>query len=104
RPRRRLPLPTGAGRGLSGGRNGHRAGAYTLGHRTGTSGTAGREPVAPARRTWSVGLLVSLAIAASACGGSGGSGSGQGTASSSAPAATAEDINPTDRSRLQDGG
>ena len=58
--------------------------------------------MAPARWTWSVGLLVSVAIAASACGGSGGSGSGQGTAS--APAATAEDINPTDRSLLQDGG
>jgi peptide/nickel transport system substrate-binding protein len=60
--------------------------------------------VAPARWTWSVGVLVSVAIAASACGGSGGSGSGQGTSSSSAPPATAEDINPTDRSQLQDGG
>jgi len=60
--------------------------------------------VAPARWTWSVGLLVSVAIAATACGGSGGSGSGQATSSSSAPAATAEDINPTDRSLLQDGG
>ncbi|HVS42480.1 MAG TPA: ABC transporter family substrate-binding protein [Candidatus Dormibacteraeota bacterium] len=60
--------------------------------------------MAPARWTWSVGLLVSVAIAASACGGSGGSGSGQATSSSSAPAATAEDINPTDRSLLQDGG
>ena len=59
--------------------------------------------MAPARWTWSASLLVSLALAASACGGSGG-GTAQGSASASAPAATAEDINPTDRSQLQDGG
>jgi peptide/nickel transport system substrate-binding protein len=59
--------------------------------------------VAPARRIWSVRLLAALSLAASACGSSGGSGSSQGT-SSSGPSATAEDINPVDRSRLQDGG
>ena len=58
----------------------------------------------PARWTWIVGILVAPAMAASACGGSGGSGSAQGTSSSSGPAATAEDVNPTDRSQLQDGG
>lgn len=59
--------------------------------------------MAPARWIWSVGVLVVMAMAASGCGSSGG-GNGQGTSSASGPAATAEDINPTDRSQLQDGG
>lgn len=58
--------------------------------------------MAPARRTWSVCLLAALSLAASACGSSGGSGSSQGP--SSGPSATAEDINPLGRDRLQDGG
>ena len=60
--------------------------------------------MARARWRWSAGPIVALAMLASACGGSGASGGGQGTSSSSAPSATAEDVNPTDRSQLQDGG
>lgn len=58
--------------------------------------------MASARWTWSVRLLAVVGLVATACG-SGGSSGSEGS-SGNAPSATAIDINPTDRSQLQDGG